>query len=205
LSPLDPEKLSDLTARARVELRKRMRSLRSAHPERALALRSARIVESLAASASFERARSVALFYPLVEQKEVDLRALDALAREKGKLVYYPFMERHEKGFTTGLALTESLGELASRGRRFLEPLPAAPRAVRGEVDLLIVPALAVSPDGHRLGYGAGFYDATLPDFRPPGTAIAVVFDFQVLVELPVLSHDVACDLIVTDRRSLVV
>jgi 5-formyltetrahydrofolate cyclo-ligase len=67
------------------------------------------------------------------------------------------------------------------------------------------VPALAVSPDGHRLGYGAGFYDATLPDFRPPGTAIAVVFDFQVLVELPVLSHDVACDVIVTDRRSLVV
>jgi len=202
VSPLDPDKLADLTDRARVELRKRMRALRSAHPERALALRSADVVARLAEHPSFTRARSIALFYPLLERKEVDLRALDARARALNMRIYYPFMERSEKGFRTGLALTNGLEDLAERGHRFLEPDASAPRAARGDVDLVIVPALAACPNGHRLGYGAGFYDATLPDFRPPAQAIAVVFDFQLLVELPSLPHDVACDAVVTDRRT---
>jgi 5-formyltetrahydrofolate cyclo-ligase len=67
----------------------------------------------------------------------------------------------------------------------------------------LIVPALAVASDGHRLGYGSGFYDATLPDFCPPGRALVVAFDFQLLGELPVTSGDVASQCIVTDRRVL--
>lgn len=195
----------ELTDRARLELRKRMRALRSAHPERALATRSAQIVERVAEHPSFTSARSVALFYPLLERKEVDLRELDARARALNKRIYYPFMDRTATGFRTGLALTESAAELSDRGQRFLEPPASAPRAERGDVELVIVPALAAAPDGHRLGYGAGFYDATLPDFRPPARAIVVVFDFQLLVELPSLSHDVACDAIVTDRRSLTV
>lgn len=202
VSPLDPDKLADLTDRARVALRKRMRALRSAHPERALALRSAEIVERLVAHPSFTRARSIALFYPLLERKEVDLRALDARARAASMRIYYPFMEPSANGFRTGLALTNGLEDLAERGHRFLEPDASAPRAARGDVDLVIVPALAACPNGHRLGYGAGFYDATLPDFRPPAQAIAVVFDFQLLVELPSLAHDVACDAVVTDRRT---
>lgn len=180
-----------------------MRALRSAHPERALATRSAQIVERVIEHPSFASARSLALFYPLLERKEVDLRELDARARALNKRIYYPFMERTEAGYRTGLALTESLTELADRGQRFYEPAPTSPRADRGDVDLVIVPALAASPNGHRLGYGMGFYDATLPDFRPPARAIVVVFDFQLLVELPSLSHDVACDAIVTDRRTL--
>jgi 5-formyltetrahydrofolate cyclo-ligase len=203
--PLDKDKIADLADRARVELRKRMRALRSAHPERALATRSALIVERIAEHPTFTNARSLALFYPLLERKEVDLRELDARARVLNKRIYYPFMDATPTGFRTGLALTNSLEDLAERGRRFLEPSPSALRAERGDVDLVIVPALAAAPNGHRLGYGAGFYDATLPDFRPPARALVVIFDFQLLVELPSLSHDVACDAVVTDRRTLAV
>jgi 5-formyltetrahydrofolate cyclo-ligase len=92
---------------------------------------------------------------------------------------------------------------MAERGRRFLEPPPDAPEAARGDIDLLFVPALAVAPSGHRLGYGAGFYDSLLPDVCPPGRAVAVAYDFQLLVDLPTLPHDVACDLVVTDARTL--
>jgi 5-formyltetrahydrofolate cyclo-ligase len=63
------------------------------------------------------------------------------------------------------------------------------------------VPALAATPDGHRLGYGKGFYDATLPDVCPPALAIAVVYSFQLLAELPVESHDHRCDLVATDAQ----
>jgi 5-formyltetrahydrofolate cyclo-ligase len=72
-------------------------------------------------------------------------------------------------------------------------------------VDLVLVPALAVAPSGHRLGYGAGFYDSLLPDVCPPAKALAVAYDFQLLVEVPTLPHDVPCDFIVTDAREIAI
>ncbi len=108
-----------------------------------------------------------------------------------------------EGGFSTGFRQVASVTELAERGQRFFEPPPEAPAAARGEIDLLVVPALAASADGHRLGYGSGFYDATLPDFCPPASAVVVVFHFQLLGELPVTDNDVASNVVVTDRRVL--
>jgi 5-formyltetrahydrofolate cyclo-ligase len=105
----------------------------------------------------------------------------------------------------SALRLTRSSDELALRGGRFVEPPPDAPEAGRGDVDIVVVPALAVAANGHRLGYGAGFYDAALPDFRPPALAVVVAFDFQLLAEVPTLPHDVPCDIVVTDTRTLVV
>jgi 5-formyltetrahydrofolate cyclo-ligase len=199
----EPTQVSELAEAAKQELRKRMRALRTAHPNAALALRSRNIVARARELPAFAAARGVALFFPLSERKEVDLRELDAEARRQGKRVYYPFLETRGEARVSGLRRTDSLADLAERGERFLEPSPAVPEAERGEVDLLFVPALAVAPSGHRLGYGAGFYDSLLPDFRPPGKAWVVAYDFQLLVELPTLSHDVACDGLLTDARTL--
>jgi len=199
----EPTGIDELTQAARLELRKRMRALRTAHPAEALALRSRRIVARALALPAFQAAAAVALFFPLLDRKEVDLRELDAEARRQGKRVYYPFLETRGEVRVSGLRLTHSLDDLADRGERFLEPAPALPEAQRGEVDLLVVPALAVAPNGHRLGYGAGFYDSLLPDFRPPATAWVVAFDFQLLADLPALPHDVACDGLLTDARTL--
>jgi 5-formyltetrahydrofolate cyclo-ligase len=105
----------------------------------------------------------------------------------------------------TALRVTRSSADLAVRGGRFAEPPADAPEAARGDVELLVVPALAVAENGHRLGYGAGFYDAALPDFRPPALAVVVAYDFQLLAEVPTLAHDVPCDIVVTDARTLVV
>lgn len=178
-----------------------MRTLRAAYPEAALLKRSLRIVSNVRALKAYREAQSIALFYPL--PSEVDLCSLDAEARSDGKRVYYPCMDPGENGFVTGLARVEALSELAERGRHFSEPPPTAERASRGDVDLVVVPALAVSSTGHRLGYGVGFYDAMLPDFCPPAMSVAVAFDFQLLFELPTLEHDVACNLVVTDARTL--
>jgi 5-formyltetrahydrofolate cyclo-ligase len=199
----EPTGVAELAEAAKQELRKRMRAVRSAHPAQALARRSSAIVERALALPAFQAARGVALFYPMVERKEVDLRALDAEARRQGKRVYYPFLETRGEVRVSGLRLTQSLADLADRGERFLEPPRSAPDAERDEVDLLLVPALAVAPSGHRLGYGAGFYDSLLPDFRPPARAWVVAFDFQLLVELPTLAHDVPCDGLLTDARAL--
>jgi 5-formyltetrahydrofolate cyclo-ligase len=203
MSLVQPQNVDELAEAAKVELRKRMRALRTAHPTDALGLRSRGLLARALELPEFVAASSVALFFPMLERKEVDLRELDAEARRQGKRVYYPFLEARGEALVSGLRLTESLGDLVEQGQRFLEPPRGAAEAARGDIDLVFVPALAVAPSGHRLGYGAGFYDSLLPDVCPPAKAVAVAYDFQLLVELPVLPHDVPCHIVVTDARTL--
>jgi 5-formyltetrahydrofolate cyclo-ligase len=205
MQPFDPRVVAELAVRAKQQLRARMRALRSAHPERARAERSARIVEHVTALPAFREARGIALFAPLLEGGEVDVRALEAAARSGNKRVYYPTIERAGERELTALAELREGAALVTRGRRFAEPPEGAPRAAHGDVELVIVPALAVAASGHRLGYGGGFYDALLPDFCPPAVAVVVAFDFQLIAELPAEPHDVACDVVVTDARTLAV
>lgn len=192
---------AELGRRAKKQLRGRLAATRSALPVSAVLARSARIVEALASLEALRNARSVASFWPMAGRAEVDLTELDRQLGERGVLRYYPFMDPNGDGFTTGFRRISSAAALASRGRRFLEPPPDAPVAARGDVDVVLVPALAVTPEGHRLGYGAGFYDATLPDLAPPALTIVVAFSFQLLGELFVEAHDVACDAVVTDHQ----
>jgi len=201
----DDAQIAAVAEAAKAELRKRMRAVRNAHPAEALKTRSQALVARALSLEIFESSRGVALFFPMADRKEVDLRELDAEARRRGKRVYYPFLEQRGDRMVSGLGLTSSLDDLESRGSRFWEPPPGAPPAERGDVDLLFVPALAVAPNGHRLGYGAGFYDSLLPDVCPPGRAAAVAYDFQLLADLPSRPHDVACDLVLTDARAIVV
>ena len=198
---LDPDLVAQVADRAKRAIRARMRALRQALPTAARAARSERICRQLLDTAEYRSARSVALFAP--QAVEVDVTQIDADARASGKAVYYPFMDPTPTGFTTGFRRLDTLAMLAERGRKFLEPPAGLPQAERGDIDLVVVPALAVAASGHRLGYGSGYYDATLPDVCPPGVALVVAFDFQLLAELPASAHDVAVQTIVTDQRVL--
>lgn len=193
--------LGDFAPRVKKQLRARMRALLKALPASAVAARSGRIIERLQTLDAFQAARGVALFWPMEQSGEVDLRALDGLLEQRGIARYYPFMDATPAGFTTGFRRITLSSELARGDRRFYEPPKGAPVAQAGDIDLVIVPALAVTPDGHRLGQGKGFYDVTLPDVAPPAHAVVVAYSFQLLAELPVEAHDRQCDSVVTDDQ----
>ncbi len=203
VSELDPELLASITGRAKRQIRARMRAIRQAYPEQVVASKSAALVQRLLDMPLVQNARSVALFVAMRERREVDLQPLAEQLLARGTALYYPFMDPTEKGFRTGFRRVDTLLDLCDRGRRFAEPPPDAPQAERGDIDVVVVPALAVSADGHRIGYGAGYYDATLPDVAPPAQAIVVAFDFQLLAELPHEPHDRPGNWIVTDKRTL--
>lgn len=198
---LSPDELNDLTRRVKKQLRSRMRGTRRALPPGAVSARSARIIEALKGIEAFRRADAVGLFWPIEGHGEVDLRALDRELDERGVARYYPFMDPKGEGYRTGFRRIEEPRDLMLRGQKFAEPPPDAKVAARGDVDVVLVPALAATPDGHRLGHGVGFYDATLPDLAPPALTIIVGFSFQLLAELPLEPHDFACDAVVTDRE----
>lgn len=70
---------------------------------------------------------------------------------------------------------------------------------------VLIVPMLAFSRHGHRLGYGGGFYDRTLAQLRAQGSVFAVglAYGAQEAPDLPVEGTDAPLDAIVTEREVL--
>ncbi|SFK07457.1 5-formyltetrahydrofolate cyclo-ligase [Celeribacter neptunius] len=81
--------------------------------------------------------------------------------------------------------------------------IPAQSQPVRP--DVVIVPMLAFSRDGHRLGYGGGFYDRTLEKLRAeaPVFAVGLAYAGQEARDLPVEPTDAPLDAIVTEREVL--
>lgn len=59
----------------------------------------------------------------------------------------------------------------------------------KNEIDVLIVPGLAFSTEGYRIGFGGGYYDRYLKDFHQETVALAA--DFQVVDSLPIEPHDI--------------
>lgn len=69
--------------------------------------------------------------------------------------------------------------------------------------DFVLMPLLAFSSDGHRLGYGGGYYDRTLAALRPQNPqilAIGLAFAAQEVTHLPVEPNDQPLDWVVTER-----
>ena len=66
-------------------------------------------------------------------------------------------------------------------------------------VDVVIVPGVAFTAAGDRLGQGGGWYDRFLARVRPDAVTVGVCFTEQVLDGLPVEEHDIALDRVVTD------
>jgi 5-formyltetrahydrofolate cyclo-ligase len=80
------------------------------------------------------------------------------------------------------------------------EPKADAPEV---EPDILLVPLLAFDRAGHRLGYGAGYYDMTIHRLRAlkPVTAVGIAFAAQEVPKIPTTPRDERLDLVLTERE----
>src|SRR3984957_9805567 len=71
--------------------------------------------------------------------------------------------------------------------------------------DILLVPLLAFDRTGHRIGYGAGYYDMTIARLRAmkPVTAIGIAFAAQEIAVVPATPRDARLDLVLTERGAI--
>jgi 5-formyltetrahydrofolate cyclo-ligase len=195
---LAPDEFIRLKVKA--ELRKRLRGVRKTTPAEACAERSRALVARLALHPAVASAKSIALFWPIEARHEVDLRPLDTTLRARGVRIAYPAIDADTNVMT--FRFVDDVSLLDEKGFGFREPAPDAPEASSSDLDVVIVPAIAVDPTGHRIGYGAGYYDRTIPTYVPPGVSIAVAYDWQLVAEVPATEHDVRCQWVVTDVRT---
>ena len=94
-----------------------------------------------------------------------------------------------------------SSDQLARGPFGILEPLPQAAAILP---DIMLVPLAAFDRRGHRIGYGAGHYDRSLPPLRATKSilAIGVAFAVQEIEAVPTQPHDVALDYVLTEAQA---
>jgi 5-formyltetrahydrofolate cyclo-ligase len=82
------------------------------------------------------------------------------------------------------------------------EPAADAPELVP---DLMLVPLAVFDRRGHRIGYGAGYYDMTIAKARAqkPVLAVGIAFAAQEAPQVPNLAHDEPLDLVLTEKETI--
>jgi 5-formyltetrahydrofolate cyclo-ligase len=96
-----------------------------------------------------------------------------------------------------------AFGELLASGVWGIrEPRPDAPEVAP---DILIVPLLAFDRRGHRIGYGAGYYDMTIAALRAKKAIVAagIAFAAQEIAEVPTTPRDARLDLVLTEHETI--
>jgi len=128
---------------------------------------------------------------------EIDPALIVDALRRKGHFVALPFMKG--KNAPLDFRIFESGAALAANAQGILEPKADAPPA---DIDVMLVPLVAFDRAHRRLGCGGGYYDRTIKELRNRKTfrAIGIGFSIQETESVPVEAHDVALDLIVTDK-----
>ena len=80
---------------------------------------------------------------------------------------------------------------------------PIGIEALLESAQLILIPASAADHNGNRLGKGKGFYDIALAELSKKIPIAAVVYDQEVLDQLPIEAHDQAVDYVVTPKRTI--
>jgi len=149
--------------------------------------------ERLASSSLAAGARVVALYRAL--PSECGTASLAAALQAAGKEICYPVVVPGARC----LEFRRAAGVFVSGALGIEEPT-GSPVAL-SDIDLVVAPAVAVDARGVRLGRGKGHYDATLAECR--AFPVALVFETQLVPEVPLGEHDRRVRAICTEARLL--
>ena len=170
----------------RAEIRAKKRALTEAQIDAA----SAALCARMAAHPAYQAARS--LYGYLSYNQEVRTRAILEQAQRDGKRVAVPKVF----GDTMKFLWLDDLDAVSLGYCNIPEPTADGPEADDEEA-LVLMPGLAFDPEGHRCGYGGGFYDRYLEQ-HPRHKTLALCFDFQMYDHLDTDAHDIHVDFVLS-------
>ncbi|MBM4313880.1 MAG: 5-formyltetrahydrofolate cyclo-ligase [Deltaproteobacteria bacterium] len=182
------------------EIRKRLLGLRNSLSNEEITAGSGEIVTGLKRMKEIRSASTLMVY--LGFGSEVMTDDLIRWGWGEGKRIVVPFC--HPEGREMTACRIDGFDELVE-GRYGIRA-PAAGRlrpVANGEIDAVIVPAVAFNRRGYRVGYGGGYYDRFLPA-APQAAKIGAAFACQIVEEIPVGPYDVKMDYIVTEKGILI-
>ncbi len=145
------------------------------------------LLEQLKSVVVATRPKTIASYQPL--DSEPDTTEFNTWAESEYEM-YYPLISGEDLVFSKSPLVDGTLGIKE----------PTGTERQLSTIDLIFVPALAVDMEGNRLGKGMGYYDRALKDVSNKNL-YAVVFDSEVIFDLPIETHDKKVTGIVTPTR----
>ena len=170
------------------ELRRAIREKKRAMTEDEIENRSAKLAQLLYASDAYRNAQTIYGYLPY--NQEVRTVPMLEQALRDGKRVAVPKVFGDEMKFL----YLEDLTQVAKGYAGIPEPIADGPVA-DDETALVLMPGLVFDPQGHRIGYGGGFYDKFLSR-EPRHPTVALCYDFQMVDKLETESFDIPVDLV---------
>lgn len=159
---------------------------------------SARITERLLALDAYRGARCVMAYASFGSEFETAGFLADVLAQ--GKKLVLPRIERGNRMLQLH-AVGDPARELAPGVWGILQPrADVCPPVPVSELEFVLVPGVAFTRRGERLGYGGGYYDGFIRSLAKRPRLIAAAFALQLLPQLPMTGRDQMIDLVVTEN-----
>jgi 5-formyltetrahydrofolate cyclo-ligase len=149
---------------------------------------------ALVSSALWTKAESVFCYRGV--RREPDTRIILARALSDGKRLYLPRCIPDRDGEMEAVRVG-ALDEIKRQPSGLWEPI-GEETARPQEIALALLPCLAATPQGARLGHGGGYYDRFLAEFC--GTSVIFAPEAAVIAEIPTGCHDRAADWLLTER-----
>ena len=181
-------------------IRDQMRELLRALPSEAAAAGGAAACRRIVRQREFTDARTVMIFLPM--PGEIDARDVARAAWAAHKRVVAPKVRRGRRGLMDAIEIRSLEADLEVSGWGIPEPT-SGEALDAGELDLIVVPALAFDRRGNRLGRGGGYYDRFLQRAGGGPLLCGLAFACQLLDELPTEPHDRTVDMLATDEEFL--
>jgi 5-formyltetrahydrofolate cyclo-ligase len=182
----------------KAELRQRLLRRLREHPERARQAKSRAIGRRLRRLKMYRRAKTLLCYVAF--DGEVETRAILRRALDDGKRVAVPVTVPSTKRLLA-VEIRDPDRDLDVKGH-FGIPHPARTgrRIPKAKLDLVLMPGVAFDRRGHRLGRGGGYFDRFLSRLPSRARRVGLAFEFQLMKELPVESHDLPAHAVVTEK-----
>ena len=171
------------------ELRAMIRAQKRAMTEQEIESKSKRLTELFLATDTYRQAKTIYGYLPY--NQEVRTEALLEQALRDGKRVAVPKCYGDEMRFI----YLDDLSKVEKGYCGIPEPVDDEPVG-DDPTALVLMPGLAFDEEGHRIGYGGGFYDKFLMQ-EPEHPTLALCYDFQMLPELHTEEFDIPVDRVI--------
>ena len=168
------------------ELRRTIRERKRAMTEEEIVSRSEKLGQLFAQSDAYKAAKTIYGYLPY--NQEVRTVPMLEQALKDGKRVAVPKVYGDEMKFL----YLDDLSKVEKGYAGIPEPIADGPVA-DDKTALVLMPGLAFDPQGHRIGYGGGFYDKFLAA-EPDHPTLALCYEFQMLPKLDTEEHDIPVD-----------
>lgn len=176
------------------QIRTQIRAKRNALSKTDRAIKNESILEKLEANPLFQAAHHILLY--VSTQEEVDTHTL--LGKHiGGKTLVVPTVIKGS--WDLKLVEFKKWNDLGKGHYGILEIMDKKAPAYTGPLDLILVPGIAFDHEGHRIGYGKGYYDTLLKKY-PQVHRLSIAYELQLVEKIPHEPHDTPIQTLITEN-----